>query len=70
MVVCDALDRGDATLDDQSAIRGDFIASACQKFSRRNSIMAEEAVNAVSVFVTRTVMVKREGAPAVASEKE
>jgi hypothetical protein len=70
MVVCESLNRGNATFDDQSAIRRDFIASARQKFSRRNSIMAEETVNAVSVFVTRTVMVKRECAPAVASEEE
>jgi hypothetical protein len=47
----------------------DFIAAACQKLSGGDSMMTEETVNAVGIFVTRTVMVKGQCATTVACEE-
>src|SRR5687767_3181946 len=70
MIVGESLNSGNATFDDQSAMIYDFIATACQEFSRGDSVMTEETMNSVSIFVTRTVMVKGQRAATVASEKQ
>jgi hypothetical protein len=46
------------------------IATSRQQFGRRNAVVSEKSMNAVSVFVARAVMVKRQNGVKIASEKK
>jgi hypothetical protein len=61
-----SLNAFDATFQNQSTLICDLIAPTRQEFLRRDSVMAQEAMNAMSVLVARAVMVKRQRTMAVA----
>ena len=62
-------DRGDAGLDNQPAVHRHFIAALGQELVRTDSVVSEKTVHAMRVFISRTVVMKRE-CPAKIARKE
>jgi len=70
MLIRYLLDRVDTGFNYRSAVLFDFGASSSQKFSGRNSVVAQKPMNAMGVFVAGAVVVEDHYPVPVAGQKK